>query len=210
MIIESSMGLYIDFISKIIKILFETPEVESQKKLNNKRDKFFYTLKEGLKLGTITTMEDLVNIYKGIIGLSSEDLSYRYGLSRILRDFLVILTSKNEEIFGNSIDDDIIRDWKEKVTEFIKQNDTTAPFADLPANERNILNDILIFLENGDTESVKRKNLELARIIQVRSDNYKTIRNDYERINKINTWTVPVSFFGLIFTIIFGILAYIK
>lgn len=204
------MVFYIDFINNLIKFLFGQPKGKSQKKQKNKRENFFYTLKEGLKLGTITTIEDVVNIYKGIAGMSSEDLSYRYGLSRILRDFLVILTSKNKEILGNSIDDDIIRDWKEKVSEFIRQNDKMAPYADLPANERNILNDILRFLENGDTDSVKRKNLELASLIQVRSDNYNTIRNDYDKINNINAWTVPLSFFGLIFTIIFGILAYIK
>lgn len=158
---------------------------------------FFNALKEGFKSGSITTIDDVVDIYKGISGLGAEDLDYRYGLSRRLREFLVELISKK---FDETLGDEIIREWKGKISDFIKKNEQVSPYADLPAAERNILSDISTFLEKNDTESVKRKTLELAGMIQARHDDLNKVRN-------VNKWTIPLSIIGLIFTVIFGILA---
>ena len=144
-----------------------------------------------------------MNIYKGVAGLSSEDLSYRYGLSKQLREFLVAIVSKNKKFIDSSLDDGVIRDWKQKISEFIKKNETTSPYADLPAAERNVLSDITTFLEMNDPDSVKRKTLELAGMIQARNDNLNRIQN-------INRWAVPLSVIGLILTIAFGVLAWIR
>ena len=174
-----------------------------RKRRNERKGKFSKALIEGLKTGSIATMDDVVNIYKGVAGLSSENLSYRYGLSKQLREFLVDIVSKNKELIDSSLGDDVIRDWKQKISEFIEKNETTSPYADLPAAERNILSDISTFLEMNDPESVKRKTLELAGMIQARNDDLNGIRN-------INKWAVPLSAIGLILTIIFGVLAWIR
>jgi hypothetical protein len=55
--------------------------------------KFLKALLGGLKSGSIVTIDDVVNVYKGVAGLSSEDLSYRFGLSGYLREFLVNVIS---------------------------------------------------------------------------------------------------------------------
>ena len=161
---------------------------------------FLKALVEGLKTGSITTIDDIVNIYKGVAGLSSENLSYRYRLSKLLREFLVDLISKNKNVIGGDLDDNIIRDWKQKLSDFIQKNEEISAYADLPAAERNVLSDISTFLEKNDAKSVKRKTLELAGMIQARND-------DLNRIRNINRWAVPLSAIGLILTIIFGILA---
>lgn len=174
-----------------------------KKRRIERKNKFFSALVEGLKINSLETIDDVINIYKGVSGLSSEDLGYRYGLSKQLREFLVGIISKNKKFIDDSINDNTIRDWKEKISAFIQQNEETSPYADLPAAERNILNDISIFLETNNPESVKRKTSELAGMIQARND-------DLNRIRNINKWTVPLSIFGLILTILFGILAWIK
>lgn len=176
--------------------------VVRRKKRTERKENFFKVLIEGLKTGSIATMDDVVNIYKGVAGLSSEDLSYRYGLSKQLREFLVAIVSKNEKFIDSSLGDDVIRDWKQKISEFIKKNKTTSPYADLPAAERNVLSDITTFLEMNDPDSVKRKTLELAGMIQARND-------DLNRIQNINRWAVPLSVIGLILTIAFGVLAWV-
>lgn len=168
-----------------------------------RKEKFSKVLVEGLKTGAIETINDVVNVYKGVVGLSSEDLSYQYGLSNQLREFLVDLISKDKKLIDSSLEDDVIRDWKQKISEFIQKNEAISPYADLPAAERNILVDISTFLEKNDTESVKRKTLELAGMIQARND-------DLDKIRAINKWSVPLSIFGLILTIIFGVLAWIR
>ena len=174
-----------------------------RKRRVERKNTFFRALVRGLETDSITTIDDIVNIYKGVAGLSSEDLSYRYGLSKQLREFLVDLVSRNSNVtglFSDPKNDEVIRNWKQKISEFIQKNDATSPYADLPSAERNILSDISIFLEKNDAKSVKRKILELAGMIQARNDVLDKIRN-------INKWTVPLSIIGLIFTIIFGILA---
>ena len=174
-----------------------------KKKRTERKNKFLKSIIEGLKSGSIITIDDVVNLYKGIAGLSSENLSYRYGLSKQLRELLVSIINKDKKLFDESPNDDMIRDWKEKITEFIQQNEATSPYADIPAAERNVLSDISTFLEKNDPDSVKRKTLELAGMIQARND-------DLNRIRNINKWTVPLSIIGLILTLIFGVLAWIK
>ncbi|NWF91832.1 MAG: hypothetical protein HXY46_02865 [Syntrophaceae bacterium] len=171
-----------------------------RQKRTESKDKFVKTLLEGLKTGSITTMDDLVNIYKGIAGLSSEDFSYRYGLSRQLREFLVELVSKN---LDKSIDNQVIIDWKQKISEFIRRNEEIFPYADLPPAERNLLSDISTLVEKNDIESVKRKLLELGGMIQARSD-------DLQKIRGTNKWSVPLSIIGMVLTIAFGLIAIFK
>jgi hypothetical protein len=176
------------------------PKKESGRIVENKSKKFYQSLLEGLKTGSITTIDDLINIYKGISDLSSEDLSYRYGLSRRLRTFLVDLISKD---IDKTIDDETIVKWKQQISEFIRINEEISPYADLPSVERNLLNDISAFLEKNDTESTKRKLLELAGMIQARND-------DLNKIQSINKYAVPLSIIGLILSIIFGLMAIFK
>ncbi len=67
----------------------------------------------------------------------------------------------------------------------------------------NILNDINVFIANNDIDSVKRKINELAGILQVRNDDIKELKS-------ANKWSVPLSIIGLILTVVFGILSYIR
>ncbi len=162
--------------------------------------KFHQTLLSGLKTGAIVTMADLSDIYRGIFGLGAEDLSYRYGMSRQLRIFMVELISKN---IDKSIDDQTIVEWKNKISEFIRVNEEVAPYADLPPAERNIVRDTSVFLKAGDTEAAGRKLNELAAMIQVRND-------DLNRIRNTNRWSVPLSIVGMVLTIVFGLIALLK
>ncbi len=190
-----AMVLYVIVYISIVNLLRE-------KRAKSKND-FFKALKEGLKTGAITTLDDAVNIYKGITGLGSEDLDSQYNLSKLLREFLVNLISKNKSVIDDDINDEMIREWKQKLTDFISKNEVISPYADLPAAERNILSDISTFIEKDDMESVNRKILELSGMIQARND-------DLNRIRNINKWAVPLSAIGLILTIIFGVLVWIK
>jgi hypothetical protein len=163
-------------------------------------EKFFRTLYESAKIGCITSIDDVVNIYKGISGVSSEDLTYRYGLSRRLREFLVELLSKN---IDKDADNENILKIKNSISEYIKLNEATSPYADLPTAERNALYDLTEYIEKGESDSSKRKLLELAAMIQARNDDMTNIKNT-------NKWTVPLSIIGLFLTIIFGVIALIK
>lgn len=174
--------------------------IRQRDKRAEKKNTFFRALTEGLKTGSIVTIDDVVNVYKGVFGLSSENSSYRYSLSKLLREFLVDVISKKQNVTGGPIEDKIIMEWKKKLSEFIQQNEENSPYAELPIAERNALNDISMFIEKQEAEPAKRKILELAGMIQARND-------DLNKIRSTNKWSVPLSIVGIIFTVIFGILA---
>ena len=161
---------------------------------------FHKTLVAGFKSGAIVSMDDIVNIYKGVSGISSDDTGYRYGLSRQLRKFLVDLVSKD---LDPELEDSDVVQWKDKISNFIKTNEEISPYADLPPAERSVLNDISAFLEKDDFDSSKRKLAELGGMIQARHD-------DILKIQNVNKYSVPLSVIGMILTIAFGLVAIFK
>lgn len=177
----------------LVQILLKRMRVRRE----GQRGEFHETLLEGFKNGSLETIDDIVNIYKGISGLSSDDLSYRHGLSKQLRSFMVRVVSKK---IDKELDDNAILEWKKRISEFIRINDEVSPYADLPPAERNILSDISSFIERNDIKSLKRKLLELSGMIQGRDD-------DLNRIRSMNKWSVPLSVIGMILTITFGLIA---
>ena len=148
-------------------------------------------------------MDDVVNIYKGIFGLTSENLYYRYGLNRRLREFLVSLIAKDIVLKSKNVSPENILKWKGMITGYIKIIEEKSPFDGLPNEERSILSDISAFLETEDKNSIKRKMSELASLIQARCD-------DLAKIGGINKWAVPLAIMGIILTILFGAIAIFK
>jgi len=175
------------------------PRRKRERRKEEKRN-FHKTLVEGFKSGAIASMDDVVNIYKGVSGISSDDAGYRYGLSRQLREFLVDLVSKD---LDHEIEDSVVVDWKDKISSFIKTNEEISPYADLPPAERSVLNDITAFFEKDDIDSAKRKLAELGGMIQARHD-------DILKIQNVNKYSVPLSVIGMILTIAFGLVAIFK
>lgn len=157
-------------------------------------DKFSYVLLQGLRLGTINNLDDVYNIYKGINDYELVNENYRYSLNKSLRKFLVKIQMKEL----GEMKEEQIKDWKNKVDEFIKKNEELSPFSELPQAERNIMNDILAYLDKNDTDSIRRKIMELSNSIQIRKE-------QIDKIDKLNKWSVPLAVIGLVLTILFGI-----
>ncbi|HDR6957637.1 MULTISPECIES: hypothetical protein [Bacillus cereus group] len=155
---------------------------------------FYNSLIKGFTLNTIHTIEDVNNIYRGININKLENKKYMYDLSTLLRRFLVELHSKKYE----SLKIEQIHEWKEKIDDFIRHNEQLSPFSELPEAEKGMINDILSFAENKENEEIKRKIKELSRLIQVRKE-------EIDKIERSNKWSMPMGIVGIILTIIFGI-----
>lgn len=160
---------------------------------------FIETFIKGVSENTIENSEDLLNIYSGITNLSTEDLTNKQDLNKWLREILAKLV--NREV-GKDFTVEQTITTKLKITEFIKRNETTTPFTDLPDTERNIINDISTYTKAGDKESVHRKINELSSVIITRHEQQK-------KIESLNKWSIPLAVIGLILTIIFGIISII-
>lgn len=165
-----------------------------------RRNRFFHALNAGLSKGAVQDIEDVVNLYKGATGIGSEDIEYRYDLSKELRAFLVELLTRG---FGRAMDQGATKEWMQKIGDLIRKNEETSPYAELPAAERNALRDMALILAHQDLEGVRRKTLEIAGMIQARYD-------DFLRMRTLNKWTTTLSVLGLLLTIAFGLLAFAK
>lgn len=196
--LSSSIALIITGIAYIVifREFFKRYIDGPRQKRNDSEKIFFSTLKEGLKSQSINTLDDVINLYMGVFKLS-EGLN-RYGLSKMLRRFLVEIISNKDK--DDLLDYKAIVEWKKMITDYIKTNEELSPFADLPSAERNILSDISIFIEKNDIDSAKRKFSELAGMIQARND-------DMTKIRDMNKWSVPLSIVGSILTLVFGVIA---
>lgn len=93
---------------------------------------FINTFIKGISDNTIANSTDLLNIYSGITKLSPEDLTNRQDLNKWLREILARLINKE---VGQDLAQDKVIEIKDKITNFIKENETTNPYTDLPDTE---------------------------------------------------------------------------
>lgn len=191
-------AIILGFIAGYISLNFAFFSILKERK-ERKKNKFFKALISGLKIDTIQTINDVMNIYKGCTNVNQDEI-VRGDLSIRLREFLADLISKEKYLLGFKIDKAEIVKWKLLITKLIEENEKISPFAELPDAERNNLNDIMIFLANQDFESANRKIAELSGMIKARND-------DLENIKRINRYSIPLAILGLIFTAVFGFLA---
>ena len=177
-----------------IKLLRNIKTRESKQK-----EVFIDTFIKGVSDNTIANSTDLLNIYFGITKFSPENLTNRQDLNKWLRETLARLINKE---VGQDLAQNEIIEIKKKITDFIKENETTNPYTDLPDTERNIINDLNAFNKLGDQNSINRKLSELSSVIITRHEQQK-------KIEKSNKWSVPLAIIGMFLTILFGVLSII-
>jgi hypothetical protein len=173
---------------------------EQQRNTGEQR-KFFKVMTEAFISNSLNTNQDLINLYKGVCKLSPEDLSYRSGLTRWLREFIVDLYDR-KYIYSLKVDQ--VTHLTERVSEYIASNETASPYADLPDVERNIINDIAALCSVLDRkDEALRKLGELASVIQIREDGLTKLRN-------ANRWAVRFTVTGAVLVGIFGFVSLFK
>jgi hypothetical protein len=84
------------------------------------------------------------------------------------------------------------------VAEVLKKAKTTEPFASLPSEERRLMDGIQVFVQKNDTASSINALNELKQVILAR-------HKEYERIEKQNSWSLPLAVVGVFFTLLFGV-----
>ena len=205
-IIEYILGkenLLLDILTIVFTVMYSLSVIRLLGKLKarklERKKIFINTFITGMSDNTIANSTDLLNIYSGITKLSPEDLTNRQDLNKWLREILAKLI--NKEVGQDLVQDKVI-EIKEKITNFIKENETTNPYTDLPDTERSIINDLSAFNKLGDQNSINRKLSELSSVIITRHEQQKKIEN-------LNKWSIPLAIIGMVLSIIFGILSII-
>jgi len=163
----------------------------------NSKNRFFIALIEGFKNGSIATLDDVVDVYRGSHTQDLAGPTYRYGLGRHLRECMVKLITKE---LDPTLDDETICRWKERISGFIRLNEERSPYEELPPTERNLLGDVSEFIQHGNVDGVVRKLHELRGILLAKTD-------ELNRTRGVNRWSVPLSIIGMVFTVVFGLLS---
>lgn len=164
------------------------------KRMIKRKEDFHDKLTKALQMGTIESIDDIFNLYKGINDYNSPNDRYRNSVNTLLRSYIVgILDLPNEQV-----NQEEVKTWKETISNYIKINEEESPFSNLPDAERNIVNDILMYLNTGNNTGVKTKIKEISVHIQSKSE--KII--DLEKKYKTSGITAVI---GLILTVLFGI-----
>jgi len=175
----------------------ERDDIRQEKKF---KAKFFRNITEGFQLESISNSNDILNIYEAISNLSQEEINYRYGLSRYLREYLIALISKDDKVIPKSTTDEEIQGWKRILDDIISENDIRMPFSDLPPLERNILNDVIVSLERGDKGHAGEKLKELSRLIKSRDGE---LNRACRRIDS----SMQIALVSLLISLLFGLIA---
>jgi hypothetical protein len=200
----TSQAFLIGLVTSIVTVLYAFTVkkllTRNRVKRESRKENFFKVLLKGIENGTVNNHKGLINIYKGSTNLSTEDLSYRYGLNKWLRELLTKVIGENSEMEFNK---EKTQETVVQLTEFIDNNEEISPFSDLPDSERNMLSDLMAFIKNDDKNSANRKIKELGNVIQTRTEEQKKIEGQ-------NKWAIPLAIVGVILTVIFGIISLIK
>jgi hypothetical protein len=147
----------------------------------------------GLVNGQVDGVDDLVNLYSGVTNSADDDVTYKAGVSRILRRLLVTLAADPEGTPPK-------RFLKTKIKELLKQIESETPFADLPTAERNLIIDARRFIQINEQGAATQKVDDLANLIEARQE-------AYEKLQSANKWSVPLAIIGLVLTIVFGLMS---
>lgn len=185
----------------VFSVIYTSGALFVFKQINKTRIKekntFIDTFIKGISERTIENYDDLMNVYSGITRLSIEDLTNRQNMNKWLREILAKLINKD---VGKDLGTEQLLEMKNKISQYIKDNELISPFTDLPETERNIINDISSYNKLGEKESVDRKINELSSVIITRHEQQK-------KIESLNKWSIPIAIIGIILTVLFGIIS---
>jgi hypothetical protein len=159
---------------------------ERESKLKN-------AISSGLVNGQIDGIDDLVNLYRGVTNSNDDDVSYKAGVTRVLRRLLVALAADPEATHPKQL-------LRAKIKGLLQQIETETPFAGLPTAERNLIIDARRFIDTNELRAATQKVDDLANLIEARQD-------AYEKLQSANKWSVPLAVIGLVLTIVFGIMS---
>lgn len=191
---------YIGIILYAFYVLFQIKAKQQKQRIGKI---FLNTLYRGIKNKQISSYDDLIHVYEGVSGLSSEEIKYRSGLNKDLKKIIVALINCDSNVIADIKKEDDISEVKRAVDEFINQVKIISPFAELPSPERNVLSDINSLVDKNEQTIAKQKILDLAGMIQSRHSSQKKC----EETSRIMT---PITILSVVLTIIFGIISMIR
>jgi len=175
----------------LLCILLPASLIKKRIKYRSGREKFFSILSMSFMQQQINNKEDILLLLNSI----SREFDSSYLLISILEDYIVYI-SKDEEKILKDINKSNIHNL---IKEVIRIENQEKPFNNVPDEEKMILRNINENIKNNQLESVKFNLQELSSVIAARN-------KIYEKANKTNRWSLPITILSIIFAIVFGLM----
>lgn len=154
-------------------------------------DRLFEYLASGLENNRFDA--DFVHTGFSHFDRQSDGALTKYGYIETLEDFVVYLNSQEK---GTSLTDTNATD---SVSQLLAQASETEPFASLPSEERRLMDHIQVLLKSpASGDDLAHALNELKQVLLAR-------HKEYQRIESQNAWSIPLSFVGVILTLVFGV-----
>ena len=187
------MGTMMYFMINFMRdYLFESRYYKSSKK---PYDEYLNYLAKGIENNTFD--EEFCKIAFNHFDRKSNNELSKYGYTELLEDFVIFISTKSDSI--NAVD---TLNYN-KAMDILKIAQKTEPFASLPSEERRLMDNIQLFLQNNDIDNSLNALNELKQVILLR-------HREYQKVSKQNSWSIPLAFIGIGFTFIFGIITMVK
>lgn len=201
---ETFVGMFLTMYSVLIIVYILILYFLVLKKIKKKKlFRGFHNAVKSIKAKNISIKDSLEQLTLNYNKLSQEYNNIKLSLLDVAEQIIYFYDTYTDELFQSKLQvkkDYEIRDFLFEIVEFIKQ---TEPFNNLPAKEANLLNTI--------KEAIVKDNKELgnANIVLLASEIFnkeKTLKKK-ETDNQVAT---TISIIGVVLTIFFGILSFIK
>lgn len=159
------------------------------KTTRGEREKFYTALEKKFDLGLVKCFSD-IDVLANTFNIGRPG-----NIINLLENYLRYLLDHSDD----STKKDFIRHKYDLILGLLIDLKDEDPFADVPSEEKRLLQAIKCALRTNDTTQALAGMKELSSIIIVRNRTYKTI-------SSINKAAVPLAIIGIFFTFIFGIL----
>jgi hypothetical protein len=158
--------------------------------------KEFYSLVDNLIVSQDSTLINIETIRKIFNSLDrkSDGVLFKYGFINTLEDYSVYLI--NDTINRND------ENFKLAVT-LIESELKEEPFNQLPSEQRRVLLNLRNSILNLDKENGIFNLNELNDLLRIQNENYESVKRQ-------NAWSIPLAIAGLILTLFFGIISFVK
>lgn len=119
----------------------------------------------------------------------------KYGYIETLEDFIVYLNTNLKK----DTPKDVASSQLESVIKLLNNAKDTEPYASLPSEKKRLMNHIKTLLRSNVPQSdIDQSMNELKQVLLSR-------HKEYLKIEAQNSWSMPLAFAGVFFTIIFGV-----